>query len=203
MELKHQAVSARKWRAAIRQIVSHFPNHLPPILFLTDPDRTPDPTSILPLLPLGSGVIYRHFGADNRFKVARELADISRARGLAFLIAADPHLALTVGADGVHWPEARLSEARRWRGRFPIQTASAHSRRAISTATRQEIDAVLVSSVFPSQSKSAGRPLGAPRFRALLHNCQVPVYALGGINAQNASRISRVAGLSTVSGFKR
>lgn len=201
MALKHQADPARKWRAAIRDVQRHFPERLPACLFLTDPERTPDPLASVTKLPPGSGLIYRHFGADNRHIVAEQLAAVSRHHGVIFLIAADPALALSVGADGVHWPEARIQQARAWRGKFVLQTASAHSRRAVWRAQCALLDAVLISAVFPSQSKSAGHPLGVARFRNLISSSQLPAYALGGVNAHTAMRISNVAGLSGVSAF--
>ncbi|MEC7290584.1 MAG: thiamine phosphate synthase, partial [Pseudomonadota bacterium] len=141
MGLKHQAAVARKWRSAIRQIDRHFPEHLPPLLFLTDPDRTPEPDPVIAALPVGSGLIYRHFGVADRREVAARLRVVCRARGIAFLIAADPVLACEMQADGVHWPEARLLDARRWRGQFFIQTTSAHSRKAIQNAADAGMDA--------------------------------------------------------------
>lgn len=174
---------------------------LPACLFLTDPARTPDPVSALPKLPRGSGIIYRHFGAKNRRQMALDLSEVASALRLRLLIAADPDLALEVGADGVHWPEARLGQARAWRNRFQLQTASAHSHRAILRASQLELDAVLVSSVFPSDSPSAGRPLGAPRFRRLVSASPLPVYGLGGVTAKNARQICAFAGLSGISGF--
>ena len=201
MGLKHQAVTARKWRAAIRQVETHLPRPLPPLFFLTDPDRVPDPIAVARTLPRGSGVIYRHFGHADRYATATGLAHMCAQRGLCFLIAADPDLAKSVGADGVHWPEARLPQSRAWRDRFALQTASAHSRRAIWRAAEEGIDAVLVSSVFPSQSPSAGRPIGPTRLRTLAQTADLPVYGLGGITASNASRLSSVAGLASVSGL--
>ncbi|MCR9269370.1 MAG: thiamine phosphate synthase [Hyphomonadaceae bacterium] len=201
MGLKHQAATARKWRAAIRQVESHFPTHLPPLLFLTDPDRTPDPLAIAETLPAGCGIIYRHFGAADRTDMAHALADMSERRHLTLLIAADPDLAKRVGADGVHWPEVRLVKARAWRDQFAVQTASAHSRRAIWRAQQYGIDAVLVSSVYPSKSKSAGTPLGTARFRTLVNGNTLPIYALGGVTATNSGQIAACAGLSAVSAF--
>ncbi|MHA7901397.1 MAG: thiamine phosphate synthase [Henriciella sp.] len=201
MGLKHQAATARKWRAAIRQVESHFPAYLPPLLFLTDSDRTPDPLAIAATLPAGSGIIYRHFGAADRTEMAHALAGLAEQRHLTLLIAADPDLAKRVGADGVHWPEARLVQARAWRDQFAVQTASAHSRRAIWRAQQYGIDAVLVSSVYPSKSKSAGTPLGTARFRALVNGNTLPIYALGGVTATNAGQIADCAGLSAVSAF--
>lgn len=199
MGLKHQAVTARKWRAAIRQVETHLPAYLPPLLFLTDPDRTPDPVAAAEKLPSGSGIIYRHFGRPERAGVAEGLAEVSTQRGLFLLIAADPELAKHVGADGVHWPEARLPKSWKWRDQFQLQTASAHSRRAIWAAERVQMDAVLVSSVFPSKSPSAGRPMGATRFRCLKQQTPLPIYGLGGVSLTNAPRIANVAGLASVS----
>lgn len=201
MGLKHQAAVARKWRCAIRQIDRHFPEHLPPLLFLTDPDRTPKPDPVIAALPVGSGLIYRHFGASDRRRVAARLREVCRARGIAFLIAADPVLACEMQADGVHWPEARLQDARRWRGQFFIQTTSAHSRKAIQNAADARMDAALVSSVFASRSASAGRPLSPVRFRQLSAQAHLPLYALGGVHARNADRVSRAGGIAAIDGF--
>src|SRR5262245_21883770 len=85
---------------------------LPRAFFLTDQDRTKNLLAILPRLPRGWGVIYRHFGAPNRFVVGRELARACRQRGLFLLVSADPCLAQRIRADGVHWPEARLRGVR-------------------------------------------------------------------------------------------
>ncbi len=199
--MKHQADQARKWRSAIRNVKRHFPSTLPACLFLTDPNRTPNPVSVLPKLPRGSGIIYRHFGAENRHQTALELSDGIRPLGLRLLIAADPELAQAVGADGVHWPETRLGQARAWRNRFELQTASAHSRQAIWRASQLNFDAVLASSVFSSDSPSAGRPLGVARFRRLVSTSPIPVYGLGGVTAQTSKRICQVSGLSGISGF--
>ena len=201
MGLKHQAASARKWRAAIRQVERHFPAYLPRLLFLTDPKRTPDPIAVARTLPVGSGIIYRHFGARDRETVAHQLQDICAQCGIGLLIAGDPALALSVGADGVHWPEARLAEARKWRGQFRLQTASAHSSMAIRRAVASGMDAVLVSAVFPSLSPSAPDPIGAQRLRALARRADIPVYALGGVNADNAERVASDAGLAAIEGL--
>src|SRR5690349_16348011 len=80
---------------------------LPRVWFMTDPRRTPHLERTIAALPRGWGVIYRHFGAADRLAVATRLACLCKGR-LVFLVAADPELARTVRADGVHWPEAKL-----------------------------------------------------------------------------------------------
>jgi len=201
MALKHQAAAARKWRSAIRRVQQHFPPHLPPALFLTDPKRTPDPVAVAEALPAGMGVIYRHFGATDRETTAHVLAETCAKRGLQLLIAADPELALTTGADGVHWPEALLASATKWHGKFALQTASAHSPAAIRAAYRAGLDAALVSSVFASNSPSASAPIGLSRFRSWIGATPLPVYALGGVNADNAGSVAAIAGLAAIEGF--
>lgn len=200
MGLKHRSEAIRKLRSAIRRTRSHLPAHLPPLFFLTDPQRTPDPVAIAERLPSGCGVIYRHFGAADRGEIAHALADVAARRGLGLLIAADPELAQTVSAHGVHWPEARLGEARHWRGAFAINTASAHSRRAIHRADKAGMDAALVSAIFASNSASAGRPIGPARLAILAENAPLPLYGLGGIGASNAMRIAEFSGLAAIEG---
>jgi thiamine-phosphate pyrophosphorylase len=174
---------------------------LPPLFFLTDPERTPDPAAIARRLPAGAGLIYRHFGAATRVETAGALAALCRARGLILLIGADPALAAEVGADGVHWPE-RLAPGRRpaW-GR--IHTAAAHSGPALAWAANAGLDGALLSPVFVSRSASAGRPLGLQRAARLAQGAGLPVFALGGVNARTARRLTGLgfAGLAAVGAF--
>lgn len=201
MNEKAQSCARRKAARAARQAARHLPPELPPAWFLTDPGRTPDPDTVAAGLPLGWGVIYRHFGAADRREMAAELADLCHRRGLVLLIGADPALARDAGADGVHWPGRMAGEARRWEGQFRLQTASAHGRRELARLDGLPIDAALVSVVFPSNSASAGRAMGAMRLRRLSAVAGLPVYGLGGVNPDNARRISGFAGLAAVEGW--
>ena len=63
------------------------------------------------------------------------------------------------------------------------------------------LDAALVSTVFPSKSPSAGQPMGSLRLRRLAQTGRLPLYALGGIDAENSAQVSDVAGLSAISSF--
>ncbi|HVY88998.1 MAG TPA: thiamine phosphate synthase [Hyphomonadaceae bacterium] len=185
-----QAVARRKLLAAARAAKPAFDGNgraLPRAWFLTDPKRTPHPERILEKLPPGLGVIYRHYGVKERFAVGAKLARICRKRRLILLVAADPVLARRIGADGVHWPERRL------RGglarRSGLATLSAHSVGAIRRAGQLGADAVFLSPVFASASPSAAGKLGAPTFRRMASGGSLPIYALGGVNAGNASSV--------------
>jgi thiamine-phosphate pyrophosphorylase len=185
-----QAVARRKLLAASRLATSAFAlsrRALPRAWFLTDPRRTPHPERIAARLPAGFGIIFRHFGAKDRYQTGARLARVSRRRRLVLLVSADPELAQAIRADGIHWPEARLRRVRPRKSRW-IETASAHSRIGISAARRAGVDAVLVSAVYASASASAGRPMGPLRFRMLARAAGLPIFALGGIGPVGAAR---------------
>jgi len=169
---------------------------IPALFFFTDPERTPDPAAIVPRLPRGAAVVYRHFGAPGRAHVARALRRACSSRGLVLLIAADPELAERVGADGVHWPEARL-EKRRLGG---LMTAAAHSAEAVARAASAGADATILSPVFPTASASNHEPLGVFRASRIARATALPVIALGGISARNARMLvgRGFAGLAAV-----
>lgn len=177
---------------------------LPPLLFLTDPERTPRPWDQAERLPRGAGVVLRWFGRTDSLEVGARLAAVCRARGLVFLVGADAGLAEALAADGLHLPERDLAAAPQSRRRCPtwIITAAAHSPEALEAASRAGLDAVLVSPVFASASPSAGAALGAETFQAWVEAACIAVYALGGITAQTAPGLSAsgACGLATVGG---
>ncbi len=178
---------------------------LPPLFFVTDPARTPDPTAIAARLPQGSGVIYRAFGAADAPVVARALRRIADAHGLILLIGADERLASAAGADGVHLPQRLIGRGPRLRARRPgwILTGAAHDGRAIKAAQVARLDAVFTSPVFASRSPSAHGELGPIRFASLVRQTRLPVYALGGVNRRTARRLlaTGAAGLAAVEGW--
>ena len=47
---------------------------IPSLYFMTDPARVADPLAAIRHLPAGTAVIYRHFGAPDRARMARRLA---------------------------------------------------------------------------------------------------------------------------------
>ena len=175
---------------------------MPPLILVTDPDRTPDPAALAERLPRGSGVIFRGFGRKGAGKMAQRLAAIARRRGLVLLIGAD---ALRVKGAGVHLPERLAHRAGAIKRARPgaLVTAAAHSLSGLIRARRGGADAALLSVVFDSGSPSAGRPIGPVRFAALVRRAGLPVYALGGVRTKNAPRLkgSGAAGLAMVEGL--
>lgn len=178
-------------------------SRLPPLLFFTDPDRTPRPWEMAATLPPGSGVVYRHFGVPNALTQALRLRAVTRDRGVRLLVGLDVDLADRIGADGLHLPERALSAGYAQSGRRPdwILTGAVHSVEAALAA--RDLDGVTLSPVFPAGGRSAGqRPLG---IAALTRACtgSVPVIALGGITAETAGGLAGtgVSGLAAIGGL--
>jgi thiamine-phosphate pyrophosphorylase len=171
---------------------------IPSLYFFTDPQRTPDPIAIACRLPPGSAVVYRHFGASERRRVARRLAALCRDRSLVLLIGADPELAHSCGADGVHWPERLLPVERG--GEFRLVTGAAHGATGLGAAAAAGLDACVLGPVFPTASPSAQTPLGLFRASQLARRCPIPVIALGGVGERRARALlgRGFAGLAAV-----
>ncbi|MGZ9100432.1 MAG: thiamine phosphate synthase [Brevundimonas sp.] len=172
----------------------------PPLLFFTDPDRTPRPWETAARLPPGSGVVFRHFGRPDAHETALRLREVTRVRDVRLLIGLDAGLAETVGADGVHLPERALDQAAGLRAARPDWwiTGAAH---AATARAAPGVDALIVSPVFPAGGASGDRPaLGMAAFRARVAAAACPIYALGGLDANTAPQLigSGACGLAGV-----
>jgi thiamine-phosphate pyrophosphorylase len=177
---------------------------LPPLLFFTDPDRTPRPWETAGRLPPGAGVVFRHFGRPGARETALRLREATSRRDGLFLIGLDAALAEDVGADGVHLPERALSKAAALAAARPDWriTGAAHSREALAAPG---LDALIVSPVFPAGGASAARSaLGRAAFGDRVEAAASPVYGLGGISAANAIGLigSGALGLAGVSAIQ-
>jgi len=188
--------TARKARAAHRPLTA-----LPPLLFFTDPERTPHPWETAARLPAGSGVVFRHFGAPDALETALRLREATRRRDGLLLIGLDTDLAERVEADGVHLPQCALGLAADLSARRPSWrlTGAVHDAEAMQSAVG--LDAVVVSPVFPAGGRSSKKAaLGIEGLTRLIATAPCPVYGLGGIDAGNAARLigSGLCGLAGV-----
>jgi thiamine-phosphate pyrophosphorylase len=180
---------------------------LPPLWFMTDRARVADPLAVAARLPKGAGVILRDYDAPDRASIAAALADVCRRRSLLFLVAGDERLAAEAGADGVHLPEWQAGKIAAVKDRHPLWlvTAAAHGFVALRRTAMGGADAAFLSPVFPTKSHPGAPHLGAVRFAALVRSADMPVYALGGVDAENVARlrpagIAGIAAIGAVSG---
>jgi len=201
----------RLWRMALAlnraaAAVSPHVAALPPLLFFTDPERTPRPWETAARLPAGSGVVYRHFGDPAALEVATRLRHISEQTGTRLVIGADPDLADSVGADGVHLPQRALEQSVAIRHARPgwIITGAVHAEGHLAAMSMAALDACVVSPVFQAGGASGSKdPLGPDALRTTLARLGRPAYALGGITAGNAGGLksSGACGLAGVDGI--
>ena len=175
---------------------------LPPLILMTDSRRLADPAAAIAGLPRGSAVILRHYDDPDREALGRHLLGLSRGAGVRLLIAGDARLASRLRADGLHLPEwmARRAAWRRWRRPGWLVTIAAHGPSALWHAARAGADAALLAPVFATASHPEAEPLGALRFAAWCRKAPLPVYALGGITAETARRLTTgpVAGFAAI-----
>lgn len=180
------------------------PCRLSPFVFMTDPARVPDVIKAAQSLPKGSAIIYRHFGKANKYEEATALRQISFAKSQQLLIGDDPELAIEIGADGVHFRrDAYVSAPKLWRQRCPdwvismagLKTGDYHAELGI-------LDALFISSIFESQSPSAGKPIGVVSLKSKIKSLPVSIIALGGINKKTAPGLigTGAAGLAAIDG---
>ena len=185
---------------------SKRPSRLAPLVFMTDPSRVKHLPEALASLPNESAIIYRHFGAPKRAIIAKLLREVTRARGQQLLIGGgDVKLAKAVKADGVHFKrDGKLV------GPQKLHTENTNMIITMAGLKGENYDAplncldgVFVSAIFPSQSPSAGTPIGVSGLTAVCENLDAPVFALGGLNSSNAKNLigSGAAGFAAISGL--
>lgn len=173
---------------------------------MTDPARIPDPVKSAQMLPNGAAIIYRHYGSENRHVVSARLRQITFERGQQFLIGHDPELAIKSGADGVHFRrDKHIALPALWRQRCPdwIITMAGMKTGTDYKGDLTTLDALFISSIFPSQSASAGPPIGTAKLDSICAVLSVPVIALGGISSKTTPQLtgSGAFGLAGVSGL--
>jgi len=178
---------------------------LPPLVLVSDRARLGDPIAAAGALRMGDAILLRDYDVAERATLARELAAYCRQRRINLIVGRDIALAREVGAQGVHLPQALANRAAAARDALPgaLITVAAHNRAALVAAARSRADAVFVSPVFATASHPGAPSLGVTRFAALCRESALPVYALGGIDADNAARLqgSGAVGIAAIGAF--
>jgi thiamine-phosphate pyrophosphorylase len=138
------------------------------------------------------------------------LADSLRSLTLEYqarlLINSRIDIALAVSADGVHLPSSfpQLASARQQLGAGQLLGVSTHSLVEIAAATAAGADFVTFGPVFPTPSKLPfGDPVGVAALKDACAQCDVPVYALGGISLARLTelQLTGMAGVALIGGI--
>jgi 8-oxo-dGTP diphosphatase len=122
-----------------------------------------------------------------RQRFAREVIERVHGYGGHVLFNGSVAEAMDIGADGVHLSAAALRECalRPDTVALPLVFASCHTREELVKASSLGLDAVVLGSVMATATHPEGTPLGWAGFSALIAGYDLPVYAIGGMSAND------------------
>lgn len=134
---------------------------------------------------------------------ARQIAALCKAHGVPFIINDDLDIALACGADGVHVGQDDMpaAEVRRRAGRDLIVGVSAHNVAEARKAAADGADYLGAGAVFSTSTKQDVTALSHEGLKAICDAVDIPVVAIGGINARNLPELkgTGVDGVAVVS----
>lgn len=111
---------------------------------------------------------------------AAKVIGLAHAHGARVLVNGSPQLARDLDADGVHLTSAQLKKTRQ-RPDCGLVGASCHDAGELAQAQAAGADFVVLGPVLPTPTHPGAAGLGWAPFAALLKDCPLPVYALGGL----------------------
>jgi thiamine-phosphate pyrophosphorylase len=108
-----------------------------------------------------------------------------------FIVNDDPHLALELGADGVHLGQDDMdpAEARRIMGPDAIIGLSTHSREQIEAAAKNPVDYISVGPIWETPTKEGRPATGLELIREAAEVAAQPWFAIGGIEGSNVDQV--------------
>ncbi len=116
--------------------------------------------------------------------LSTEIVRRAAPHGAKVLINGSSAVAKRCGADGVHLSSAQLMSLPQ-RPDFPWCGASCHDRKELERAAELELDYAVLSPVKATLTHPDAPPLGWDAFADLARGLPLPVYALGGMNAED------------------
>jgi len=132
-----------------------------------------------------------------------ELLELCKNSHSRLLINSLPDHALKIGAHGVHLSSARLLQyCERPLDKNFLVSASCHNSVELEHACKIDVDFAVLSPVNKTSSHKSAKPLGWDKFKKLVERVNVPVYALGGMHADDMKKFREFGaqGISVLSG---
>lgn len=145
----------------------------------------------------------KHVTAQAFLALAQEVKQVTDRYQIPLIIDDAVDVALAVGAAGVHVGQQDMEavEARRRLGTDKIMGVSAQTVEQALAAQRAGADYLGVGAVFPTNSKADAVAVSLDTLRAICAAVQIPVVAIGGINAENmiALQGTGIVGVAVIS----
>lgn len=125
------------------------------------------------------------------YRTALGLREITRCYGASFVVNDHADIAAAVDADGIHLgqDDLPLKEARKLLGREKIIGISTHSVEEAIRAEEDGADYIGFGPVFETATKDAGTPRGTGMLEEVRGRVNIPVVAIGGIDAGSVSEV--------------
>jgi 8-oxo-dGTP diphosphatase len=113
-------------------------------------------------------------------QLAEQVLKMAKAHDARILISNNIELAQKIGAEGVHLPSRMLMQLTEKPAGLMV-AASCHNLAELQQAEKLGCDFVVLSPVQPTKSHENAPTLGWTGFAEMIENCELPIYALGGM----------------------
>lgn len=134
---------------------------------------------------------------------AKKLKELAGRFHVPFVVNDSVEIALACGADGVHVGQSDIvgKDVRAMIGPDMILGISANTVETARAAQAAGADYIGVGAVFGTTTKKDAKNLTVPQLRAICDSVDIPVVAIGGVNAGNIAQLqgSGVDGVAVVS----
>jgi len=134
---------------------------------------------------------------------AKKLQDICKEYHVPYVVNDNVDIAIKIGADGVHVGQSDIKgrDIRALIGTDKILGISAGTVEEAVAAEQAGADYIGVGAVFGTSTKKNARNMSIDRLKEIVEAVDIPVVAIGGINASNMSELagSKVDGVAVVS----
>ena len=120
-------------------------------------------------------------------ELAVQVLAICREADVACYFHSQPQLAVKLNAQGIHLPlKMAASMSCEDRMRLPCLGISVHSKKEAVEAQKMGAAYIIYGHIFATDCKKGVPPRGLAMLRSICGSVSVPVYAIGGINEENA-----------------
>lgn len=145
----------------------------------------------------------KHLSYQDFLKEAREIKTLCRRYGVPLLINDNVDICLESGADGVHVGQKDMEAGlvREKLGKDKIIGVSARTLEQALAAQQSGADYLGVGAVFSTSTKEDAKPLDMETLKSITAAVDIPVVAIGGINAGNILKLcgTGIDGVAVVS----